>query len=673
MRVRQLVKCFKWEERYRDAIVIGDGARLNSKISRAQLEENGDGLYSTDADIYITTPLTEPMAVRAWRGFQAHVTHAYDPDNLVVQLTDVRFRLHDGTDDRYWDGGAWVVAGSSDWSTEQEIADNIVNWDIVTLGRKMRVVVNLSTTDSKYTPYLSRVDILYDAKIDFQDDMIYRTIIPALRDNIRPKGRTVFPAPTTTNVFNLETVEIETPYNFVGVDSAYDYTNDPDRLNDIFSSYDSVTKDVTLTQDITADDLVYIEFIYEPEVAVNTSQDYIEAEKVPEIVITDLVWNGRESMHEESVANKEAKTAIVVPGPIRGNLDLTLSVIADKGFDKQNCIEEITSYMYNNQILRSTGIDEPYRLWMLREFEDITLIDQQELHMAEATFRISNFKMWLRDSYEANLAINAPFVGGSLSTGGMGVAGPGAWTWVYDGTTFVPAPNLRWFGLDLWGKNFARLFGDGTFISNLSTAPLATFGLGAERVNKAIQGTDTGIGFFQDRDLDDSVPHAFPNPGSQPIHIRLVVKDPFDQGGSGVTAATYIDIQDAGGSIMRLSSVPGTDDYNLMYGSYSETISTDSAVVDEWTLIDFQVDPSDLTTQIKLFVGGVDYTSLITQPGVLTGDAFTSNPAFALFNKILPGVATAALNVQLAFIGVAVGRNITFARHQSDAEALELI
>lgn len=675
MRTRSLAKCFQWLGKFREDITIGTGARLNPDSNKAELEADDNGDFPTTANIFITSVLTEPLAVRAWTGFDAMVLHAFDPDNPTSQLTDVRFRLDDGTDERYWDGGAWSVAGDSDWNTEQEIADNVSSWDIVTLGRKMRVVANLVTTDSRFTPMLVGVNMLYDAQIEFQEDMIYRTIVPALRNNLRPIGRVVFEAPSTGSVFNLETVEIETPYNFVDVDSAYDYTNDANRLNDIFSSYDTGTKDVTLSQPVTAGDLVFINFIYEPEVAVDTSQDYIEAEKVPEVIITDIEFNGREAMHDDSVANKGAKTAVVIPAPVQGNLDFTAVVITDKGLDKQRLVEAVADYMYNNQVIRSVGIDEPYTLLMLKEFEDVTVIDQQELHMSEATFRIVNFRSWLKDAFTQNIATSIPFLGGgALSVGGGGsIEGPGGWTWVYDGSTFVPAPNLRWFGLSLWGKNFARLFGEGAFTQNLSTSPLATTGLGSNRANRAIRGDDTAVGFFQDRDLDGSVPHLFPNPGSRDMHVRLLTRDPFDQGGSGVTAATYIDIQDAGGAIMRFSSDPGTDDYNLAYGAYAETISTDPAVVDGWTLIDFQVRPADSTTQVELFVGGVDYTSSITQPGDLTGDAFTSNPALALFNILVPTAATAGLNLQLAFVGVAVGRTITFARHLADAQALELI
>lgn len=677
-RFKTLVKCFTWKNSERDIVTLGTGTRLDPVDHKAKLAADLDGLFSTAADLFVKSRLTTPLSVRRWTGFQAKIIHFGDPDNPTVQVTGAQFRLDDGTDERYWDGGAWAVAGASDWNTEQEIVDNITSWDVATLGRSMRVVVNLSTSDARFTPELCVVNMLYEAQIEFQEDIIFRSLVPSLRNTVRPIGRTVFLAPATGTVFNLEAVEIDTPYNFVDVDSVYDGTNDPDKLTDLFLSYNPGTKDVTLSSPITAGDQVWINFIYEPEVAVSTSQDFNEGEKVPQLVITEIEFNGKELQQDDSVADKAAKTTTVVPAPVQGDMLFTLEAITDKELDKQRLIEEVARYMYNNPILTSTGLDEDYRLWMLSEFEDVTIINQKELKSAEATFAIRNFRMWLKDPFQENIATGAApgaLPGGilALNQRGSAVEGLGGWTWAYDGLGFFPAPNLRLWGMDLFGKNFARLFGEGAFTQNVSTAPLAVGGLGILRANKAIRADDTAVGFFQDRDLDDSVPHNFPNPGSQDIHVRAIVRDPFNQGGSGVTAATYLDIQDVGGSRMMLSSDPGTDDYNLEYGSYSETISTAPGVVDAWTLIDFQVRPTDPTTQVELFVNGVDYTSSITQPGSLVADAFTSNPALALFNTLVPAVTTAGLNVQLAFLGIAVGRTISFTRHTADAQGLELI
>lgn len=422
MRVKRLIKCLGFREQDRELVTLGPRTRLNPETNRAQLAFDpiltvyGGGFptAATHPDLWVKTKLTYPRAVRRWIGFEAGVIHASDPDNPTQILTNVRFRLDNGTNEYYWNGSAWVVAAAHNWNTEQQLSDNIHLWNIRTLGQKMRVVVNLSTSDARYTPELIGVKLLYEAAIEFQEDIIFRSLVPALRKGLRPIGRTVFTAPATGTVFNLETLEIETPYNFVGVDSAFNYTSDPDLLDDLLLSYDPLSKNVTLKQSIAAGQMVFINFLYEPEVAVTTSQDFIESEKVPAVIITDLeLVDTVELQQDDHVSNKGAATAVVVPAPMQGDLQGTLIAMSDKAVDNQRIWDEIKHFFANNPFLTSTGLDERYRLWLVNEYEDTTVPDQKELHSGEATFRIRNVRFWTKDAFDDFIATSKPKTGGS--------------------------------------------------------------------------------------------------------------------------------------------------------------------------------------------------------------------------------------------------------------------
>lgn len=237
------------------------------------------------------------------------------------------------------------------------------------------------------------------------------------------------------------------------------------------------------------------------------------------------------------------------------------------------------------------------------------------------------------------------------------------WRWAFAGDQ---ATQTFWGAHPSYGGDLARLDNDlgGVFSLLQSTGALEAKAIGIQRVSHAVRGDDTSVGFFQDRNLVGAPASNFANPGSQDLHLRMIVKDPFDQTGA---TPIYFQLLDGSVGIFTLGSLPAGQ-YSLAYGSYAETIAVGTANI--WTFIDFQIRPADATTQVELFINGVDLTASLTQPGSLVADAFTANPGVALMNAVAPTGLTPALNVQVLFAGVAVGRTIQYARHQADASAL---
>lgn len=396
-----MIKCFTWAERDREDVTLGSSTRINPKTHRAQLEADGSGLFSTAADLFVTSRLWSPQAVRGWAGFEALVIHP--KDDLGADITLVGFRLDDGTGELYWDGGAWSAAGPGNWSTEQEIADNIATFP--TTERALKVVVNLATPDETLTPELAWVKVLWDAQIEFQEDIVYRSLIPLLRAEIRPISRVVVAMPATGTTLNVSDFALESGYDVVDIDAVFDFDADSDAARagyaaDLLSSYDGGTKEITLTGSVTAGTNLWIRFVYAPTVARNTSQDYVDAEFVPALVVDDVeaVDMAELPAATDHVANKGTLVAIVVPSPEQGNLSMKLIGAADKGVDHQRLLEAVNRFFRNNPFVISTGLDERYRMQLIDEYAEVGEPGQDEIHVGEATLQIRNFRQWLKDA-----------------------------------------------------------------------------------------------------------------------------------------------------------------------------------------------------------------------------------------------------------------------------------
>ncbi len=120
--MQKLLKCFRFERKNHSRVTISDTTkiRLNTKTHRLELKVigynrvTGAAKYSLDTDLTVTTWLTTPVSVKQW------LTFAVDPlERLQPDGTSVRFKLNDGTDNYWWSGAAWVVAGATDWNDEE--------------------------------------------------------------------------------------------------------------------------------------------------------------------------------------------------------------------------------------------------------------------------------------------------------------------------------------------------------------------------------------------------------------------------------------------------------------------------------------------------------------------------------------------------------------------------
>jgi hypothetical protein len=384
-RVKHLVKRFQFNEDERKRITLGPGTRLNPETGKIQLKAVGD-VYPTGADLFVKTWITNPQALKRWTGFFSEHKHA--KDSLGQPITIVRFRVGDGAQELYWNGSAWAVATSSNWNTEQEVADNIATFP-VPVTKSIQIIINLRTQDEDFTPLVDNVRLLYESDLEELEDYIWRSLVPHLRLQIRPIGEHHIQLPAAANVIGLSDFPIETPYNIVGIDAVYDLTNDPGKLVDLAQAYDVANKVITLSTIVAADSLVLVRFLYEPEIAVNTDQEYIEVSKVPQIILEEIKQDDstQEAVGPDYVINKATGTG-KKSQPTQNDISIVASWITDKDKDHARLADALKHYFASNTVLRSVGQDEEFRLWLIDEYDQRTFPSQQGLRTGRLRFRI---------------------------------------------------------------------------------------------------------------------------------------------------------------------------------------------------------------------------------------------------------------------------------------------
>ena len=403
----RLIKAFEFEERRRSQITLDANVRLVGNEHKVELKADANGHYPTADNLKVKTWIANPTSAKGWTAFQCDIFHRKNENNDVV--TSDGFRLGDGTNERWWDGAAWVV-NTTNWNTELEVAANIAAFPIA--SQKLQVVVKLRTADRRFTPTLTAVRVAYLTDIESQEDILYRTIVPTLRDNVRPTtDYQIQVAASGTTLDLASTYKLETPYKVVGVAAAYNLTTDPNNLNNIFQSYDANTKVVTLSASVTGGQVVLLRLIYEPVVAVMASQEFNEVYKVPCIVIEDFSLRGNDIAAREAVVNKATGAAVVVSNPYQADVEFALQIITDKGVDHQRLADALKRLPATQPLFKSKALDEDFTFQLLGEFQSANVPNRAGLHASRLRARLVGALFFVRDAADktAVLGLNRTY------------------------------------------------------------------------------------------------------------------------------------------------------------------------------------------------------------------------------------------------------------------------
>lgn len=397
MRLKTIFKRFIFEESNRSELTFGTDTRLNPGENRLELVAT-DGVYPTTADLNVKTWVANPLTVKQWIGFDVIAQHQKGDDG-ITPLSSLGFRLSDGTDEYWWNGAAWEV-NTSDWNTEAEVSNNIASFPVT--ERKIQVVINLVTTDESVTPYVFEILVAYKSNVEFEEDLIARSLIPALRNGIRPISDFVIELSSATATIDLENdYPLETPYDITEIDSVYNKTDDPNQFTDLFQSYNPSTKVITLSSSVGAGKLVWIKFTYKPMVAISTDVNYIEVDTVPAIHITSVKNNVIELNHDTAVRNKSAKTAVQVVRPNQVTVNVSLVGVTSLMKDQMRLGDELERFFANNKQLTSVGLDEKYDMIVTKDYEPRPTQGEDNVKTGLLSISIRNTLKYHRDERNA--------------------------------------------------------------------------------------------------------------------------------------------------------------------------------------------------------------------------------------------------------------------------------
>ena len=394
MRVKRLIKTWTFEEHQRSKLTLGTGVRLNPGTYAVELEADDDGEYSTADDLNVATWTTNPKSLKAWLGFESVVVNQTVDG---VEVTSFGYRLTDGANQYWWDGGAWAVS-TTQWNTESEVAANISAFPVS--SQTLGVVVNLKTTDKSVTPQLRELKALMSCDVEFFEDILLRSFVPAVRAGVRPIADLEIDAAAGTTIA-LDDYPVDTQYNLQDVDSVYNLTTDSDKLADIFSSYDSGTNTITLGAAVADGDDVLVRFTYQPQVAVSSSRDYDEVGKVPAIAVEGVAFlNATRRSVPEGIVNRSDSTAVTVPAPVQGNLLLTLRVDTDKMVDQLRLDDELRRFVEDTPLLTSAALDEDYSMAVVEDYTKLAGGGLNDLRRGRLQVMLYGVKSWMKDAVD---------------------------------------------------------------------------------------------------------------------------------------------------------------------------------------------------------------------------------------------------------------------------------
>lgn len=144
-------------------------------------------------------------------------------------------------------------------------------------------------------------------------------------------------------------------YVIEDVVEAYRYESDRDEMNDIFSSYDTNTKILTLTQSVPAGEYVTFYFNGKVKVALSTHQDYIEGNFIPYVVFRDFTESFQSQTRGKlRTINEETGAARWTESPRQVEYTIPIDIYADRLDTIYSIWENIDQWLLDNPVITSS-------------------------------------------------------------------------------------------------------------------------------------------------------------------------------------------------------------------------------------------------------------------------------------------------------------------------------
>lgn len=355
----------------------------------ATLRKQDNSKYDIEADLsvarWIRSRVTTPKKSRKLRKLGSDIT-------LPAGTID-GYLLGNGANAWRWNGANWVSAdpdNKTDWNTEAEINEGIEQFVQV---RSFCVFVRLGTNVDNAAPILRGVVVQYDADIlSWDESFIKRTLIDKMEQEITPETDIEHDMETTGTTLSFANVvaEVQESLTFIEPTAAFDMDNDPLMEIDIFSSYNSGTKIITLTTSIAAGTRLLIRAKIRIPVTLESAHvDYIEVEKVPNIVITDGTENRSHVYPSRPYLVDKANDRIrQVEYSRYQDMDYNLRLMASRKFDLYRLQEKVTYFIETNGLIKNEDVDEDMSLVAINKWQNRTVPGIKGIFTSMSTLRI---------------------------------------------------------------------------------------------------------------------------------------------------------------------------------------------------------------------------------------------------------------------------------------------
>lgn len=357
-------------------------------------------IFPLDTDLTVRLPMWNPQAIKQWRVFEG--------PNVTPTGTSIKYRVNDGTQDLWWNGGAWAVPGASDWNTEAEVSDNLSSFPIT--NRKIQLLVNLVTTDEYQTPILYGYRFLIDALYDPWEDLTESVVLELASRLTYEKDFSALKSVTGTtfNILTDDEFKTEEIINIQDVIHVWDHDSDPGHDTDILDNYNSGTGEVTLTTSISAGTRLYYQMQVAPEIKVNyTSPDWTEVGAVPAVVIDTLTTDTRETRSILEIIDKSQKKGYRLKDSIY-HREIVLGGVLLSGFtsDQMRLHTALKAGIWSNPLIYSKALDVSWSFTVRTPFRWNPRPSLSELKQSTFEAVISHVHFWLENLEELPIIEN---------------------------------------------------------------------------------------------------------------------------------------------------------------------------------------------------------------------------------------------------------------------------
>ena len=394
----RVMACRRWDWTPSSTTLIHVSEDNDVRLKQGK-DQWGRYAYSTAANIYAMTPVYTPAGVRAWGIIEVDDTQFRDEEN--AQVTSIRFRVYDGVSQWYWNGAAWAVAGASNWNTLAEINAHLSAFP-VTL-HALAIVLNLATTDYRYTPLVRHVQLSYDCDlVSMDEEVFFEGLVGSIEDAVRPVGDFPF---DSLGVNPLVLPAMEAPFEVTGIDAVWDHTADPSHQTDLYAGvYVPATRKITLSAAIPAGNVAWVRFLYKPFVTVRPHSDIEELERVPSIIIEDArTPASARRLPVSTIIDRSVSppAGIIWPQARAAKFEIDVLVEAPTQTDAFRLRAKFREWVDSTARLHLPTVDEYVNLRLVRDLVSIGPPNLQDLRAARCVIEVGEVVLWDRPAIKA--------------------------------------------------------------------------------------------------------------------------------------------------------------------------------------------------------------------------------------------------------------------------------